>query len=250
MDRPSLDEDVVKKEHTSSERPPIYKLLLHNDDFNRREYVVQMLMKTVEGISVDDAVNIMQASSFNTSFSSPNNGKFGCAQILFQEKETPSSHRCMLHLSHTLTPVHRRRTRPGWRSSPCVLRRRPRTTASRSGGRDSSPRSSPTASPGLATPATTRTPSPLSVPRRCSLSLFFLFLRSGLFSLRFSRVERPKCYSSYPTVRMFFHLTLHNVFSPDLSAFSASSTSRTRVLLFPVFSMIQILPFLPSLNAR
>ena len=35
--------------------------MLHNDSYNRREYVVQVLMKTIPGMTVDDAVNIMQA---------------------------------------------------------------------------------------------------------------------------------------------------------------------------------------------
>lgn len=41
-------------------KPPIYKVLLHNDNFNRREYVVKVLLKIVEGMTVDDAVNVMQ----------------------------------------------------------------------------------------------------------------------------------------------------------------------------------------------
>lgn len=68
IDRPNVDSDVreTKKENTGRERPPIYKLLLHNDDFNRREYVVQILLKTVEGLKVEDAVNIMQARPTNS----------------------------------------------------------------------------------------------------------------------------------------------------------------------------------------
>jgi ATP-dependent Clp protease adaptor protein ClpS len=34
--------------------------MLHNDNYNRREYVVKILLKTVEGMTVDDAVNVMQ----------------------------------------------------------------------------------------------------------------------------------------------------------------------------------------------
>jgi hypothetical protein len=37
--------------------------MLHNDNYNRREYVVKILLKTVEGLTVDDAVNVMQVSS-------------------------------------------------------------------------------------------------------------------------------------------------------------------------------------------
>lgn len=41
-------------------RPPNYKLLLHNDDHNRREYVVQVLCKVVKDFGVDQAVNVME----------------------------------------------------------------------------------------------------------------------------------------------------------------------------------------------
>jgi ATP-dependent Clp protease adaptor protein ClpS len=39
--------------------------MLHNDNFNRREYVVTVLMKVVDGVTVDDAVNIMQEAHIN-----------------------------------------------------------------------------------------------------------------------------------------------------------------------------------------
>jgi hypothetical protein len=45
---------------SSKKKPPIYKVMLHNDNYNRREYVVKVLLKTVEGLTVDDAVNVMQ----------------------------------------------------------------------------------------------------------------------------------------------------------------------------------------------
>ena len=45
---------------SSKKKPPIYKVMLHNDNYNRREYVVKILLKTVEGLTVDDAVNVMQ----------------------------------------------------------------------------------------------------------------------------------------------------------------------------------------------
>lgn len=34
--------------------------MLHNDNYNRREYVVKILLKVVQGITVDDAVVAMQ----------------------------------------------------------------------------------------------------------------------------------------------------------------------------------------------
>ncbi|PRW39223.1 ATP-dependent Clp protease adapter chloroplastic [Chlorella sorokiniana] len=39
--------------------------MLHNDNYNRREYVVQVLLKVVDGTTVDDAVNIMQEAHIN-----------------------------------------------------------------------------------------------------------------------------------------------------------------------------------------
>lgn len=44
---------------------PPYRVLLHNDNFNRREYVVQVLMKVIPGMTVDNAVNIMQEAHVN-----------------------------------------------------------------------------------------------------------------------------------------------------------------------------------------
>ncbi|GAX73540.1 hypothetical protein CEUSTIGMA_g991.t1 [Chlamydomonas eustigma] len=51
----------VLEKGTSGEfkRPPIYKLMLHNDNYNRREYVVKVILKVVEGLTVEDAVNVM-----------------------------------------------------------------------------------------------------------------------------------------------------------------------------------------------
>ncbi len=40
----------------------MYRVMLHNDNTNRREYVVKVLMKIVEGLTVDDAVNVMNVS--------------------------------------------------------------------------------------------------------------------------------------------------------------------------------------------
>ncbi|KAH7276512.1 hypothetical protein KP509_39G010100 [Ceratopteris richardii] len=44
---------------------PPYKVLLHNDNYNRREYVVQVLMKVIPGMTLDNAVNIMQEAHYN-----------------------------------------------------------------------------------------------------------------------------------------------------------------------------------------
>jgi ATP-dependent Clp protease adapter protein ClpS len=49
-----------RSNETLRRKPPIYKVMLHNDNYNRREYVVKTLLKVVEQITVDDAVNAMQ----------------------------------------------------------------------------------------------------------------------------------------------------------------------------------------------
>lgn len=41
------------------QRPPNYKVMLHNDNYNRREYVVQTLLKVVDVLTLDEAVNTM-----------------------------------------------------------------------------------------------------------------------------------------------------------------------------------------------
>jgi len=43
----------------------MYRVLLHNDSQNRREYVVSTLLKVVDGMTVDLAVNIMQQAHTN-----------------------------------------------------------------------------------------------------------------------------------------------------------------------------------------
>ncbi|CAK9147783.1 unnamed protein product [Ilex paraguariensis] len=42
-----------------------YRVLLHNDNYNKREYVVQVLMKVIPGMTIDNAVNIMQEAHYN-----------------------------------------------------------------------------------------------------------------------------------------------------------------------------------------
>ncbi|XP_057735271.1 ATP-dependent Clp protease adapter protein CLPS1, chloroplastic [Arachis stenosperma] len=44
---------------------PPYRVILHNDNFNKREYVVQVLMKVIPGMTIDNAVNIMQEAHYN-----------------------------------------------------------------------------------------------------------------------------------------------------------------------------------------
>ncbi|XP_024358029.1 ATP-dependent Clp protease adapter protein CLPS1, chloroplastic isoform X2 [Physcomitrium patens] len=70
MDRPTIDKptpgresefDLKKKKKMS----PPYRVMLHNDNFNKREYVVQVLLKAIPGMTVDIAVNVMNEAHIN-----------------------------------------------------------------------------------------------------------------------------------------------------------------------------------------
>ncbi|MBW4575434.1 MAG: ATP-dependent Clp protease adapter ClpS [Aphanothece sp. CMT-3BRIN-NPC111] len=51
--------ETIEKRSTSRKLAPRYRVLLHNDDFNSMEYVVQVLMTTVPNLTQPQAVNIM-----------------------------------------------------------------------------------------------------------------------------------------------------------------------------------------------
>lgn len=56
---------TVEKRSTSQKHAPRYRVLLHNDDVNSMEYVVQTLMQTVPNITQPQAVNIMMEAHTN-----------------------------------------------------------------------------------------------------------------------------------------------------------------------------------------
>ncbi|MGB2924709.1 MAG: ATP-dependent Clp protease adapter ClpS [Limnothrix sp.] len=58
---------VIKESSTSTIRKPAprYRVLLHNDDANSMEHVVQALMQTVAGMTQPQAVNIMMEAHTN-----------------------------------------------------------------------------------------------------------------------------------------------------------------------------------------
>lgn len=59
--------EVIEKRSTSTVRKPAprYRVLLHNDDFNSMEYVVQTLMQTIAGMTQPQAVDIMMEAHTN-----------------------------------------------------------------------------------------------------------------------------------------------------------------------------------------
>ncbi|MFE1748218.1 ATP-dependent Clp protease adapter ClpS [Coleofasciculus sp. H7-2] len=57
--------ETVEKRSTVRKLAPRYRVLLHNDDFNPMEYVVQVLITTVPGITQPQAVSIMMEAHTN-----------------------------------------------------------------------------------------------------------------------------------------------------------------------------------------
>ncbi|KAK4766082.1 hypothetical protein SAY87_007724 [Trapa incisa] len=69
LERPTIETTPVRESEfdvrKSRKTTPPYRVLLHNDNFNKREYVVQVLMKVIPGMTLDNAVNIMQEAHYN-----------------------------------------------------------------------------------------------------------------------------------------------------------------------------------------
>ncbi len=62
-----MSTDVIEKRSTSTVRKHAarYRVLLHNDDFNSMEHVVQTLMTTVSSLTQPQAVDIMMEAHTN-----------------------------------------------------------------------------------------------------------------------------------------------------------------------------------------
>ncbi|MEB3338067.1 MAG: ATP-dependent Clp protease adapter ClpS [Leptolyngbyaceae bacterium] len=57
--------ETIEQRSTARKIAPRYRVLLHNDDFNSMEYVVQALMHTVASLTQPQAVNIMMEAHTN-----------------------------------------------------------------------------------------------------------------------------------------------------------------------------------------
>ena len=57
--------ETIEKPSTTRKLAPRYRVLLHNDDFNSMEYVVQSLMQTVPILTQPQAVSIMMEAHTN-----------------------------------------------------------------------------------------------------------------------------------------------------------------------------------------
>jgi ATP-dependent Clp protease adaptor protein ClpS len=61
LDAPTLAPTREPAQKGARRKPPMYKVMLHNDNYNRREYVVRVLLKVVEEVrSAEDAAKVMQ----------------------------------------------------------------------------------------------------------------------------------------------------------------------------------------------
>ena len=57
--------ETLEKRSTTRKLAPRYRVLLHNDDYNSMEHVVQALMTTVPSITQPQAVSIMMEAHTN-----------------------------------------------------------------------------------------------------------------------------------------------------------------------------------------
>jgi ATP-dependent Clp protease adaptor protein ClpS len=57
--------ETIEKRSTVRKIAPKYRVLLHNDDFNPMEYVVQVLLTAVPQLSEPQAVSIMMETHTN-----------------------------------------------------------------------------------------------------------------------------------------------------------------------------------------
>ena len=57
--------ETIEKRSTSRKLAPRYRVLIHNDDYNSMEHVVQSLLATVSSLTQPQAVSIMMEAHTN-----------------------------------------------------------------------------------------------------------------------------------------------------------------------------------------
>ena len=76
---PELEDEVVSRTEDEVDEPPMYRVLLHNDDYTTMEFVVEILM-SVFNKSPEESVQIM--------FNVHRNGIGVCGVYTFEVSET------------------------------------------------------------------------------------------------------------------------------------------------------------------
>jgi len=76
---PETEEEVVSETEQEVTEPPMYRVLLHNDDYTTMEFVVELLMY-IFNKSLEDATRIM--------LNVHRNGKGVCGTYTFEVAET------------------------------------------------------------------------------------------------------------------------------------------------------------------
>ena len=83
--------ETIEKPATIRKIAPYYRVLLHNDNFNGMEHVVEVLITTVPNLSAPQAINIMMEAH-----------QYGMALVITCNQEH-AEHYCEVLKSHGLT---------------------------------------------------------------------------------------------------------------------------------------------------
>jgi ATP-dependent Clp protease adaptor protein ClpS len=57
--------ETISKSETVRRLAPRYRVLLHNDDFNSMEFVIEVLLKTIPNLTQPQAIDIMMEAHTN-----------------------------------------------------------------------------------------------------------------------------------------------------------------------------------------